>query len=77
MTIQFSRPVDPSVFTRLDSVTEAETRNNGTVLALTVKGEMDDVVKTAATEEVVSISTRADELEEVFLSYYSGAIDAS
>ncbi|MGI9642052.1 MAG: ABC transporter ATP-binding protein, partial [Acidimicrobiia bacterium] len=77
VTIQFSEPVDTSAFATLPSVTSAEARNHGTVVALTVKGDIDAVVKKAATLEVVSISTRADELEEVFLSYYSGTDDAS
>lgn len=77
VTIQFTEPVDTAAFATLPSVTSAEARNHGTVVALTVKGDMDAVVKKAATLEVVSISTRADELEEVFLSYYSGTDDAS
>lgn len=77
VTIQFTTPVDPEAFAGLPSVTSAETRNSGTVVSLTVKGDIDAVVKKAATLNVVSISTRADELEEVFLSYYSGADDAS
>jgi len=77
VTIQFTTPVDAATFAALPSVTSAETRNNGTVVALTVKGDIDAVVKKAATLDVISISTRADELEEVFLSYYSGTSDAS
>lgn len=77
VTIQFTTPVDASSFALLPSVASADTRNNGTVVALTVKGDIDAVVKKAATLDVISISTRADELEEVFLSYYSGSDDAS
>ncbi|MDJ0792579.1 MAG: ABC transporter ATP-binding protein [Acidimicrobiia bacterium] len=76
ITLQFIEPVDVSVFSSLPGVTSAEARNGGTVMALTVKGEMDAVVKAAAARHVESISTRADELEEVFLSYYSGTDDA-
>lgn len=77
VTIQFASPVDAAPFASLPSVTSAESRNQGTVVALTVKGEMDAVVKAASNHDVVSISTRADELEEVFLSYYSGTDDAA
>lgn len=77
VTIQFTTPVDAASFASLPSVASADTRNNGTVVALTVKGDIDAVVKKAATLDVISISTRADELEEVFLSYYSGSDDAS
>ena len=77
VTIQFSGPVDPSHFTGLDDVTEAESRNEGSVLVLTVRGHMDPVIKKASEFDVVSISTRSDELEEVFLSYYAGTEHAS
>ena len=77
LTLQFAEPVDVDAFAALPNVTSAESRNDGTVAALTVKGDMDDVVKAAADRHVISISTRADELEEVFLSYYAGSDDAS
>jgi ABC-2 type transport system ATP-binding protein len=77
VTIQFASHVDVASFASLPSVTSAESRNDGTVVALTVKGEIDAIIKKAAGLEVVSISTRADELEEVFLSYYSDDDDAS
>lgn len=77
VAIQFSTPIEPSVFTALDDVTEADVRNEGTVLVLTVVGHMDPVIKKASEFDVVSLSTRSDELEEVFLSYYSGTHDAS
>jgi hypothetical protein len=38
---------------------------------------MDEVIKLAAEHNVVSVSTRSGELEEVFLSYYAGTSDAS
>lgn len=77
VTIQFAAPVEASAFAGLESVASVETRNDGTVLSLTVKGSMDAVVKAAATYDVLSVSTRSGELEEVFLSYYSQDNDAS
>ncbi len=77
VNIQFAGPVEASVFTRYDSVTAVEVRNDGSVLSLTVKGSMDTVVKEAALHEVISMSTRSGELEEVFLSYYTKDDDAS
>ena len=74
VTIQFSEPVDPGRFLSLEHVTDVDTRNEGSVLVLTVKGEMDEIVKAAAGFEVESMSTRSGELEEVFLSYYSGDV---
>jgi ABC-2 type transport system ATP-binding protein len=77
VTIHFAAQVDASSFEGLESVAEVERRNDGTVLSLTVRGSMDAVVKEAAKHDVVSMSTRSGELEEVFLSYYSRDSDAS
>jgi beta-exotoxin I transport system ATP-binding protein len=77
VSIQFSAPVPLSEFDRLEGVTSAESRNSGSVVVLTVKGDVDPVVKAAARHDVVSLSTRSGELEEVFLSYYAGTHDVS
>jgi ABC-2 type transport system ATP-binding protein len=77
VTIQFAGPVDATRFDSLDGVASAETRNDGSVLVLAVRGSMDEVIKLAAEHNVVSVSTRSGELEEVFLSYYAGTSDAS
>jgi len=77
LSIQFASPVDETMFARIDGVRGTEARNGGTVLALTVSGSLDAVIKEAAGHDVVSISTRDSELEEVFLSYYAGDADAS
>jgi len=71
VTIRFAGLVDPGAYTSLDSVTEVDTRNGGDTLVLTVEGSVDSVIKMAAGEEVLSISTRAHDLEDVFLSFYS------
>jgi ABC-2 type transport system ATP-binding protein len=77
VTIQFAMPVPSSLFSELESVTTVETRNDGSVLSLTVRGSMDTVVKEAAKHDVLSMSTRSGELEDVFLSYYSQDSNAS
>lgn len=77
VTLQFASPVDPMPFDRLENVVSVQTRNEGSVLVLSVQGDMDQVVKEAANHQVVSVSTRSGELEEVFLSYYAGTHDAS
>jgi len=77
VTIQFADAVETAIFDGIEDVTSVESRNQGSVLALTVRGHMDPVIKRAAQFDVVSVSTRSDELEEVFLSYYSGTEDAS
>lgn len=77
VTIQFAEPIDASGFAALPNVASVEARNDGSVVALTVRGSIDAAIKKAAEYDVVSISTGSGELEEVFLSYYSGADDAS
>jgi ABC-2 type transport system ATP-binding protein len=77
VTIQFATPVDASAFDALEGVRSVESRNGGSALAVTVSGSLDPVVKEAARHDVVSISTRDSELEEVFLSYYGADADAS
>ncbi len=77
VTIQFASPVDPGSFSEIDGVRSVESRNDGAVLAITVSGALDPVVKEAARHTVVSLSTREGELEEVFLSYYGVGDDAS
>ena len=72
LTIQFASQVDVRVFERLDSVRSAMTRNDGTVVRLTVEGTLDSVIKLASQYEVVSLATDKGDLDEVFLSYYEG-----
>jgi ABC-2 type transport system ATP-binding protein len=77
LTIQFTTPIDVAVFANLDGVHSVESRNGGSALAVTVSGSIDAVIKEAANYDIASISTRDSELEEVFLSYYTVAPDAS
>jgi ABC-2 type transport system ATP-binding protein len=78
VTIRFAGITDSAAFTGLNSVIDVDIRNGGDTLVLTVEGSVDAVIKRAAREEVLSISTRAGDLEEVFLSFYSGEnLDAS
>jgi ABC-2 type transport system ATP-binding protein len=77
VTIQFATPVDESAFATLKGVRSVESRNGGSTLTVTVNGSLDLVVKEASNHDVVSISTRDSELEEVFLSYYVVDTDAS
>ena len=76
VSIQFATPVDEASFANLPGVRATEVRNHGTVIAVTVSGSLDAVIKEAAKFRVESISTRDGELEEVFLSYYSADEDA-
>ena len=71
VTSRFASIPDPAAVASLESVTDVDTRNGGDTLVLTVEGTVDAVLKRAAEEEVLSISSRSSELEDVFLSYYA------
>jgi ABC-2 type transport system ATP-binding protein len=75
MTIEFAQVVDADQFERLESVRSAEHRNGGKVVHLTVTGSADAVLKAAAEHTVVSLTTDHGDLDDVFLSYYSGTQD--
>jgi ABC-2 type transport system ATP-binding protein len=77
LTVQFVAAVDDALFANLQGVRSTESRNGGSVLTVTVSGSLDAVIKEASRHDVVSISTRDSELEEVFLSYYAADPDAS
>jgi ABC-2 type transport system ATP-binding protein len=64
----FASPVDASVFAPLPSVVSVEQR--GDAVAITVQGELDEVVKEAARHTVVNVETREPSLEEIFLRAY-------
>ena len=64
----FESPVDPAEFASLPSVVAAEER--GDAVALTIQGELDEVVKQAARHTVVNVETREPSLEEIFLRAY-------
>jgi len=72
LSIRFESPAPADEFASLEGVTSVTTRNDGHVLVVTVTGSIDPVIKKAAEHQVESVSTRDDELEEVFLSYYQG-----
>ena len=75
LSIRFEAPTAAAEFETLEGVTSVTTRNDGHVLVVTVAGSIDPVIKKAAEHRVESVSTRDDELEEVFLSYYQGETD--
>jgi ABC-2 type transport system ATP-binding protein len=77
ISIRFGSPADTAAFESLEGVSSVAVRNEGHVLVVTVSGSIDPVIKKAGEYQVESVSTRDDELEEVFLSYYEGGEDAS
>lgn len=76
VALRFIAPVDPDEFATCDGVVEVVPRDGAATLVITVAGSIDAVIRTAARHHIESISTRDRELEEVFLSYYSGHGDA-
>ena len=68
VVFHFDKPVDASVFAPLPSVVAVEQR--GDSVAITVQGELDEVVKEAARHTVVNVETREPSLEEIFLRAY-------
>jgi ABC-2 type transport system ATP-binding protein len=76
ISLRFTEAVDPLAFESLDDVASVSQRNDGHVLVVTVSGSVDSVIKKAGEYHVESVSTRDDELEEVFLTYYEGDVPA-
>lgn len=68
LDIEFTQPPNPAEFRAIPGVRTAEA--TGALLHVSFEGSADAVVKTAAAHHVVSIRTREDELEDIFLSYY-------
>jgi beta-exotoxin I transport system ATP-binding protein len=73
IVFHFDAPVDPAAFASLPSVVAAEGR--GDAVALTIEGELDEVVKAAARYTVVNVETHEPSLEEIFLRAYKDGED--
>lgn len=74
--VEFARAVAPDAFAALPGVTVAE--QNAAGLRLTVAGSMDALVKALAAHEVVSVTSREPDLEDVFMTFYGeGSGDAA
>jgi len=70
LELHFDAPVAPDDFLRLPSVVEA--KPDGRILNLTVEGSVDEIIKLASRYTVLNVLSREQDLEEVFLTYYSG-----
>jgi ABC-2 type transport system ATP-binding protein len=68
IVFHFDRAVDPATFATLTSVVAVDA--HGDSVALTVQGELDEIVKAAARHTVVNVETREPSLEEIFLRAY-------
>ena len=72
LEIEFGEPVDANEFRALPGVTEVQA--DGRTVTVGFEGSADAVVKAAAAHEVRAIRPREDDLEDIFLRYYRGAL---
>jgi ABC-2 type transport system ATP-binding protein len=75
VSIQFLEPVEPSVFERVPGVSQVTAADHA--LTLTVTGDLDAVVKTAARFRVHDIHSAEVDLDEVFRDYYRAETDGA
>jgi len=77
--VTFATPVSPSAFEGVDGVTNVTANGTGAgpgagagahTLRLTVSGSLDAIVKMLARYEVVTMTSREPDLEDVFLTFY-------
>ncbi len=68
ITIQFLEPVEPNVFERLPGVSQVTATDHA--VTLTVSGDLDAIVKTAARFRVHDIHSAEVDLDDVFRDYY-------
>jgi ABC-2 type transport system ATP-binding protein len=70
LSIEFSEQVDPAVFRAISGVSQVAA--NDRTLTITVGGDLDAVVKTAARFRVHALRSAEIDLDEVFHDYYRG-----
>ena len=78
--VTFATPMSPSAFEGVDGVTNVTANGTGPgagpgaagahTLRLTVSGSLDAIVKMLARYEVVTMTSREPDLEDVFLTFY-------
>ena len=68
VSLTFDRPVDPEPFAALLGVRDLKA--NGANLSFTLYDNLDEVIKLAARDRLVSMEYEHPSLEEVFLTYY-------
>ena len=70
MNLRFDRAADPEPFRALESVQNV--RGQGDTLTLQLTGAVAPVLQEALRQGVVDLNARHADLDELFLSYYSG-----
>jgi len=74
VTFEFGEPVDAAEFQGLPGV--ASVRTTGRTLTVDVSGDVDRVIKIAASHTVRNVRSTEVELDEIFRDYYKAAADA-
>jgi ABC-2 type transport system ATP-binding protein len=74
LDVVFAAPVSPAAFAGVPGVTAVSADGGGVAPALrfTVTGPLDPAVKKLAEFEVVNLTSREPDLEDVFLTFYGG-----
>ncbi len=72
ITITFANAVPAEAFKTLEGVAQVESLADGHTLRLTMQGEADAVIKTAAHYAVLTLTSHEPSLEDIFLRYYEG-----
>lgn len=68
--IGFAQPAEPSWFTALPGVIEVTPTAQPNELKVTVQGDLQNVIQSAAQHQAIHITTHEPNLEEVFLRFY-------
>jgi ABC-2 type transport system ATP-binding protein len=75
VTVEFAAPVDATPFAALPGVDRVEV--DGTTVRMRAVGDLDALVKLAASHHVVDLVSEPPELEEIFLGYFERADGAA
>ncbi len=75
LDVVFAQPVSPDVFANVPGVTAVSANGGG--LHLTVTGPLDAAVKKLAEFEVVNLTSREPDLEDVFFHFYGEGDDVT
>jgi ABC-2 type transport system ATP-binding protein len=72
VVITFANAVPVQVFQQLPGVEQVEQLPDGHSLRITVSGDLDTIIKTAAQYSIVTLTSHEPSLEDIFLRYYEG-----
>jgi ABC-2 type transport system ATP-binding protein len=70
LDFEFARPVPSDVFARVDGVREVEI--DGVHAHVSYEGPVTELLRAATAHEVLNLTSREADLDEIFLAYYRG-----